>query len=76
MRLLAAPSELAEVPTLSQRERDVLKWAQIGKTNWETGQILGLSEQGVLYHFRSILRKLDVTSKHQAVLKALDLGLL
>lgn len=70
------PKPMAPLPRLSKRELEVLKWTQAGKTAWEAGQILGLSEQGVQYHFRSILLKLDVGSKHQAVLKAISLGLI
>jgi LuxR family quorum-sensing system transcriptional regulator SolR len=55
---------------------EVLKWTQAGKTAWEIGQILNLSESGVNYHLRSILMKLDAISKHQAVLRALALGIL
>jgi DNA-binding CsgD family transcriptional regulator len=74
-RLWTSKSAL-ELPKFSTRELEVLKWTQAGKSNWETGVILGLSEDGVRYHWRSILLKLDVPSKHQAVLKALDLGIL
>ena len=65
-----------EKPKLSARELEVLKWTKAGKTAWEIGQILNLSESGVNYHLRSIFMKLDAVSKHQAVLRALALGLL
>jgi DNA-binding CsgD family transcriptional regulator len=75
-RLLAPSREAGDVPRFSAREMEVLKWTQAGKSAWETGMIIGLSEQGVQYHLRSILKKLDVNSKHQAVLKAISFGLL
>lgn len=63
-------------PKLSTRELEVLKWTKAGKTAWEIGKILSLSESGVNYHLRSVFMKLDAVSKHQAVLRALALGLL
>lgn len=75
-RLLAPAKGTGELPKFSAREMEVLQWTQAGKSAWETGMIIGLTEQGVQYHLRSILRKLDVNSKHQAVLKAIGLGLL
>lgn len=73
---LLLPLMKSETPELSTRELEVLKWTQAGKTAWEIGQILSLSESGVNYHLRSILMKLDAVNKHQAVLKALAQGLI
>ncbi len=73
---LLLPLMQPEAPRLSAREVEVLKWTKAGKTAWEIGQILSLSESGVNYHLRSIFMKLDAVNKHQAVLRALALGLL
>jgi DNA-binding CsgD family transcriptional regulator len=73
---ILGPKQTLQVPKFSAREIEVLKWTRSGKSAWETGQILGLSEQGVNYHMRSIFLKLDVSSKHQAVLRAIDLGMI
>jgi DNA-binding CsgD family transcriptional regulator len=70
--LKAAPA----VPNLSERELEVLRWTMAGKTAWETGQLLCISEPTVKYHLRNVLAKLDVPSKHMAVLKAISLGLI
>lgn len=75
-RLLSPFIEPPGIPKMSRRELEVLQWTKSGKTAWETGQILGISEQGVNYHFRSILQKLDVQSKHQAVLRSIALGII
>lgn len=75
-RLLMPGKPDEDMPRFSAREMEVLKWTQAGKSAWETGMIIGLSEQGVQYHLRSILKKLGVNSKHQAVLRAISLGLL
>ena len=63
-------------PSLSQRELEVLRWTMAGKTAWETGQLLCISEPTVKYHLRNTLAKLNVPSKHMAVLKAISLGLI
>lgn len=75
-RLLLPASPAADLPKLAEREKEILRWTQEGKSNWAIGQILGLSEEGVRYHLRSICKKLDATSKHHALVKALQLGLL
>ncbi|MEQ1793459.1 MAG: helix-turn-helix transcriptional regulator [Nitrospira sp.] len=61
---------------LSPRELTVLLWMKEGKTNWEIAQILGLSERTVRFHVGSIFEKLDVTSRTQAVARALGEGLI
>jgi len=77
VRLLGPPkAALPPPPKLTKKEIEFLKWTQAGKTAWEAGQIMGLTDQGVQYHCRSVLKKLDVTNKHLAVLKAIELGLL
>lgn len=74
--LLAEAQEKLDLPRLTAREREVLHWTGEGKSSWEVGTILGMSEHTVNFHLRNLMSKLDVTSKHQAVLKALALGLL
>lgn len=65
-----------DLPRLTNREREVIRWTGEGKSSWEVGTILGMSEHTVNFHLRNVMGKLDVTSKHLAVLKALGLGLL
>ncbi|CAE7211281.1 lcfB [Symbiodinium sp. CCMP2456] len=55
---------------LTDRERDCLLWTARGKTAWEVGQILSISEETVLFHLKNGTRKLGVFSKHHAVVKA------
>jgi DNA-binding CsgD family transcriptional regulator len=69
-------SQLALAPSLSPREREVLKWIGAGKSSWEAGMILRISERTVNFHLMNILRKLDVVNRPQAVAMALKLGLL
>lgn len=61
---------------LSPRELTVLLWMKEGKTNWEIAKILGLSERTVRFHAGGIFEKLDVTSRTQAVARALGAGLI
>jgi LuxR family quorum sensing-dependent transcriptional regulator len=61
---------------LTPREHEILAWTQDGKTYWEIGQIIGISQRTVKYHFSRIKEKLDVVSASHAVAKAMRMGLL
>jgi DNA-binding CsgD family transcriptional regulator len=61
---------------LSTRERETLSWAQQGKTYWEIGCILGISQRTVKFHFARIKSKLDVVSTSHAIAKAMRIGLI
>jgi DNA-binding CsgD family transcriptional regulator len=74
--LLDEAQHKLNLPHLTAREREVLRWTSEGKSSWEVGTILGMSEHTVNFHLRNLMGKLDVTSKHQAVLKAMSLGLI
>ena len=63
------------VTTLSPREVTILNWIKDGKTNWEIGQIVGVTERTVRFHIESIFGKLDVSSRTQAVAVAVQHGL-
>ena len=59
---------------LTDRERDCMLWTARGKTAWEVGQILAISEETALFHLKNTTRKLGVFSKHHAVVKAIVQG--
>ena len=61
---------------LTPREREIIKWCAVGKSNWAISQILGISEHGVDFHIRNILRKLDADTRVTAVVKALHYGMI
>jgi len=61
---------------LTPRELEALRWTMDGKTAWEVGAILSISERTAVLHISNAMRKLDCATKHQAVLKALRLGLI
>jgi DNA-binding CsgD family transcriptional regulator len=74
-RVLTPPQD-RQVAALSPREVDALLWTMEGKTAWEVGKILNISERTVTQHIGSAMRKLDCVNKQQAVVKALRLGLI
>jgi transcriptional regulator EpsA len=59
----------ATAPALSERERQIMDWVALGKTNPEIGCILRISEFTVKNHLKSIFTKLDVSNRAQAVAK-------
>lgn len=61
---------------LTTREVSCLQWAAQGKTSWEVGMILGLSERTVNFHIHNACRKLNVHSRQAAIALALQTGLL
>lgn len=76
-RIFAPPALAAgDAPSLTPRELEALKWTMDGKTAWEVGTIMSISERTAVLHLQNAMRKLDSINKHQAVLKALRLGLL
>lgn len=76
LRFLGSPTEIEDVPPLSKRELEVLRWTKEGMTAWEVGAKLCISEPTVKFHLKKTLSKLQVPSKHMAVLKAISLGLI
>lgn len=75
-RLLLPKPLQPERPALTPRELEALRWTMEGKTAWEVGAILGISERTAVLHVNNAMHKLGCTNKHQAVLKALRLGLI
>jgi DNA-binding CsgD family transcriptional regulator len=77
--LRTAPKSVPEidrcVKKLSPREVTILNWMKNGKTNWEIGKILGISERTIRFHIESVFEKLGVTSRSQAVATAIEHGL-
>lgn len=65
-----------EMPALSAREMEVLKWTLAGKSSSVIGQLLNISLSTVNYHLKMAMRKLGVATKHQAATKAQGLGLI
>ncbi len=62
--------------TLSEREREALYWISMGKSNFEIAQILDISPWTVKIHVRNLMQKLTVSTRGQAIAKALKLGVM
>lgn len=75
-RLMSPRIDRGDFPKLTRRELDVLSWTAQGKTAWEVSVILSMSEKTVNFHLGNAMRKLEVNSKHQAVLKCVSAGAL
>ena len=75
-RFLGSPIRVSDAPSLSKRELEVLRWTKEGMTAWEVGNKLNISEPTVKFHLKKTFSKLQVPSKHLAVLKAISLGLI
>jgi len=76
LRILTPAMALPSTPPLTPRELETLRWTMEGKTAWEVGNLLGISERTAALHVNNATHKLDCVNKHQAVLKALRLGLI
>lgn len=76
LRLMLPAAQQPDRPALTPRELEALRWTMDGKTAWEVGAILGISERTAVLHVNNAMHKLGCVNKHQAVLKALRLGLI
>lgn len=70
----AAPSGAAEMPDLTEREGDVLRLLARGLSNGEIAADLFVSVETVKSHVASILMKLGVRDRTQAVIVAYESG--
>ena len=61
-RFEKVPSKI-DMPGLSPRESEVLRWVAEGKTDAEISQILGISYRTVTTHLNKILKKLQVENR-------------
>jgi transcriptional regulator EpsA len=61
---------------ITERERQILRWIAAGKSNWEIGKILLISEFTVKNHVQNVLKKMSATSRTQAATKAVSCGLI
>ena len=75
-RIFGPPVQKPDVPSLTPRELEALRWTMDGKTAWEVGAIMSISERTAVLHLQNAMHKLGCNAKHQAVLKAIRLGLM
>lgn len=61
---------------LSERERDCLRWVGEGKSSWEIGKILEVSENTVNFHLKNAIRKLGTSNRTHGIAKAIRQNLI
>lgn len=70
-RKLMALQPPASQTALSPRQRECLQWVRAGKSDWEIGEILKISEHTVAEHIEAARKKLGVRTRTQAVIEAI-----
>jgi DNA-binding CsgD family transcriptional regulator len=61
----------SDLPPLSSREKEILKWLMEGKSTWDISTILQISERTVKFHIDNTMKKLDAVNRTHAVAIAL-----
>jgi len=61
---------------LGRGELEALGWSMEGKTSWEIGAVMSISERHATLILHRAMRKLGCSTKYEAVLRAIRLGLL
>lgn len=69
------PSRASDAP-LTARELEILTFIAKGFSVAEVGELLGISGRTVTTHVQHIYRKLEVSSRSEAVFEAVNLGLI
>lgn len=73
---LIIENQSTDVVRLTPRERECLVWSARGKSSWDIGEILDISEHTVNFHLKNSMAKLDASSRILAVVKAIRMGLI
>jgi LuxR family quorum sensing-dependent transcriptional regulator len=74
MQLQVAGERTVDHVELTPRERECLRWAAGGKSEWEISQILGISEHTSEKHLLNAKHKLGAVNRVQAVAEAIRRG--
>ncbi|MGN6684780.1 MAG: LuxR family transcriptional regulator [Devosia sp.] len=75
LRALRRPARL-DMPKLTGREVEVLKWMSHGKSSEDIADLLGLSHRTVEFHYNNASRKLGTMNRTHAVAEALRYNLI
>lgn len=59
---------------LTSREIEILSWIASGKSDWQIGQILNISDKTVNFHVENMKRKCGVATRIQVVVRAVCEG--
>jgi len=62
LRILAPSVVDPNVPALTPRELEVLRWTMEGKTAWEVGNLLGITERTAALHVNNATHKLGCST--------------
>lgn len=62
-------------PSLSPRETEAIRWAAVGKTDWEISVIMSISEHTAARHLVNAKRKLGAANRVHAVAEAIRAGI-
>lgn len=65
LRLEGSDAVPADAPTLSDRQREVLYWVAMGRTDQEIGAELGIAARTVRMHCDALRWKFNVTQRRQ-----------
>ena len=71
-----ADSDSSPIPALTKRELEVLNLMAKGKANKEIAESLVISERTVKFHVSSIMKKLGVSNRTEAVSNAAQIGII
>jgi DNA-binding CsgD family transcriptional regulator len=74
MHLALVLSRWGRIVVLTAREIEVLRWIADGKSDWQVGQILHISEKTVNFHVENMKRKFGVATRIQVVVLAVKQG--
>ena len=75
-QLSGAGAQKNRAVSLTSREKEILLWVKEGKSTWDISSILGISGDTVKFHMKNIFRKLNTTSRSQAIVAAFGSGLI
>jgi DNA-binding CsgD family transcriptional regulator len=74
---IIVPELMAERrPHLSPREKECFQLVAQGKSNWDIGHLLNVSEAAAAFHVKNVLKKLRVSTRMQAVAIGVALGMI
>ena len=76
LRTLQSSGHVTDLPKLSVREVEVLRWLAQGKSTLDVGDILGISESTVRFHYNRVALEFGTLNRTQTVVEALKRGLL
>ena len=69
-------SASGSAPALTDRQRDCVLWAARGKSDWEIGRILGVSEETVIRHIKQARERYGVPKRTLLAIRTLFDGTL